>query len=152
MRARGEFMEQAVPGGLGAMAAVLGAEREALAELCAAITAAAGVVELANVNCPGQIVVSGSKEGVAAVVERGKEAGAKRVIPLEVSGPFHSSLMKPARSALAEVLAVDRRCSDAAVPVVANVTARPVTAAERIRGLLWSRCTPRYYGRTPLLG
>lgn len=72
VRARGQFMEQAVPSGQGAMAAVLGAEREALQTLCADITASGTVVELANVNCPGQIVVSGSAEGVAAVVERGK--------------------------------------------------------------------------------
>ncbi|UJF35310.1 ACP S-malonyltransferase [Paenibacillus hexagrammi] len=135
VRARGEFMEQAVPGGLGAMAAVLGAEREALAELCSAITAGGSVVELANVNCPGQIVVSGSKEGVAAVAERGKEIGAKRVIPLEVSGPFHSSLMKPASERLADVLA-GLNMSEASMPVVANVTAQPVTQPDDIRRLL----------------
>ncbi len=101
VRARGLYMEQAVPGGQGAMAAVLGAERAALQALCADITAAGTIVELANVNCPGQIVVSGSADGVAAVVERGKEAGAKRVIPLDVSGPFHSSLMQPAADKLA---------------------------------------------------
>ncbi|SEB45178.1 ACP S-malonyltransferase [Paenibacillus sp. GP183] len=135
VRARGEFMEQAVPGGLGAMAAVLGAEREALAELCTAVSREVGVVELANVNCPGQIVVSGSKEGVAAIAERGRDAGAKRVIPLEVSGPFHSSLMKPASERLAEVLAAVPM-SEAAVPVVANVTARPVSQPADIRRLL----------------
>ncbi|GIQ67128.1 ACP S-malonyltransferase [Paenibacillus cisolokensis] len=135
VRARGEFMEQAVPGGQGAMAAVLGAERDALAALCAAVSEEIGTVELANVNCPGQIVVSGTAEGVRAVAERGKEAGAKRVVPLEVSGPFHSSLMKPAAERLAGVLErLDIR--DAAVPVVANVTARPVTAAGEIRKLL----------------
>jgi [acyl-carrier-protein] S-malonyltransferase len=135
VRARGEFMEQAVPGGLGAMAAVLGAEREALAELCTAVSREVGVVELANVNCPGQIVVSGSKEGVAAIGERGKEAGAKRVIPLEVSGPFHSSLMKPASAKLADVLA-SVAMTDAQIPVVANVNARPVTQPAEIRELL----------------
>lgn len=135
VRARGEFMEAAVPGGQGAMAAVLGADRDRLAELCAAVTAETGTVELANVNCPGQIVVSGSASGVAAVVERGKEAGAKRVIPLEVSGPFHSSLMKPAAQRLEAVLA-SVAMNDASVPVVANVTARPVTKAADIRGLL----------------
>ncbi|WP_314000414.1 ACP S-malonyltransferase [uncultured Paenibacillus sp.] len=135
VRARGEFMEAAVPGGQGAMAAVLGADRDRLAGLCAAVTADTGTVELANVNCPGQIVVSGSASGVAAIVERGKEAGAKRVIPLEVSGPFHSSLMKPAAQRLESVLA-DVAMNDAAVPVVANVTARPVTTAADIRGLL----------------
>jgi len=135
VRARGQFMEQAVPGGQGAMAAVLGAERAALQALCSEITAAGTVVELANVNCPGQIVVSGSAAGVAAVVERGKEAGAKRVIPLEVSGPFHSSLMQPAADKLAEALG-QAEFRNASVPVVANVHARPVTSGAELRELL----------------
>ncbi|MGG1633620.1 ACP S-malonyltransferase [Paenibacillus sp. NRS-1760] len=136
VRARGQFMEQAVPSGLGAMAAVLGAERDTLAALCAAITAEGSAVELANVNCPGQIVVSGTAAGVDAVVQRGKEeAGAKRVIPLEVSGPFHSSLMKPAAVNLQATLG-DIAMKDANVPVVANVTANAVTSADEIRGLL----------------
>ena len=135
VRARGLFMEQAVPGGQGAMAAVLGAEREALAALCASVTADGSAVELANVNCPGQIVVSGTAAGVQSVVERGKEIGAKRVIPLEVSGPFHSSLMKPAAERLAETLA-GVELKDASIPVIANVTASEVVAAGEIRGLL----------------
>lgn len=135
VRARGEYMEQAVPGGTGAMAAVLGAERDALAALCSAVTAEVGAVELANVNCPGQIVVSGTAAGVQAVVERGKEAGAKRVIPLEVSGPFHSSLMKPAAAKLADTLDT-LPFADASVPVIANVTAAPVAEGAAIRQLL----------------
>ncbi|RED86349.1 MULTISPECIES: ACP S-malonyltransferase [Cohnella] len=135
VRARGLYMEQAVPGGQGAMAAVLGAERAALQALCTDITAAGTIVELANVNCPGQIVVSGSADGVAAVVERGKEAGAKRVIPLDVSGPFHSSLMQPAADKLAEALA-QAEFRDAAVPVVANVHAKPVISGAELRELL----------------
>ncbi|MFS0727802.1 ACP S-malonyltransferase [Paenibacillus sp. 1P07SE] len=135
VRARGEFMEQAVPGGEGAMAAVLGAERAALGRLCEAVSGESGIVELANVNCPGQIVVSGSAAGVAAVVQRCKEAGAKRAIPLEVSGPFHSSLMQPAADQLRGVLA-GLQLQDAAVPVIANVTASPVTDSESIRRLL----------------
>ena len=135
VRARGEYMEQAVPGGTGAMAAVLGAERDSLAALCSAVSAEAGAVELANVNCPGQIVVSGTAAGVQAVVERGKEAGAKRVIPLEVSGPFHSSLMKPAAAKLADTLETVS-FADASVPVIANVTAEPVTEGAAIRQLL----------------
>ncbi|MEK8132014.1 ACP S-malonyltransferase [Paenibacillus filicis] len=136
VRARGEFMEAAVPSGQGAMAAVLGAEREALQTLCESISAGGHPVELANLNCPGQIVISGSVAGVQAVVEQGKEAaGAKRVIPLEVSGPFHSSLMRPASERLAAVLegvAMNR----AAVPVVANASAKPVQEPEEIRQLL----------------
>ncbi|MCS7459498.1 ACP S-malonyltransferase [Paenibacillus doosanensis] len=135
VRARGEFMEQAVPSGQGAMAAVLGGEREALRQLCEDVSREVGVVELANMNCPGQIVISGSKEGVQAIVERGKEIGAKRVIPLEVSGPFHSSLMKSASERLADVLA-GIPMENAAVPVVANVTARPVQQPDEIRQLL----------------
>lgn len=135
VRARGRFMEEAVPDGQGSMAAVLGSEREALGTLCADITAHIGIVELANVNCPGQIVVSGSAAGVQAVAERGKEAGAKRVIPLEVSGPFHSSLMQPAAERLKEELA-EVAMSRANVPVIANVNAEPVTEAEHIRRLL----------------
>ena len=135
VRSRGLFMEEAVPGGQGAMAAVLGAERGALAELCKQITSEGSSVELANVNCPGQIVISGTAAGVQAVAERGKEAGAKRVIPLEVSGPFHSSLMKPAAERLAHKLA-EAAIAPAAIPVVANVTAELVTASEDIRMLL----------------
>ncbi len=135
VRARGEFMEQAVPSGQGAMAAVLGAERETLRQLCSDVSAQGTVVELANLNCPGQIVVSGSKEGVQAVAERGKEAGAKRVIPLEVSGPFHSSLMKPASERLGGVLETVGMKA-AAVPVVANVTALPVQEPAEIKRLL----------------
>jgi len=135
VRSRGLFMEQAVPGGRGAMAATLGADRDALAALCRDITASVGLVELANVNCPGQIVVSGSAEGVAAVAERGKEAGAKRVVPLDVSGPFHSSLMQPAADRLAAEL--DKvPFADAAVPVVVNVDARPVVAGAELKDLL----------------
>lgn len=135
VRVRGEFMEQAVPGGQGAMAAVLGGEREGLEGLCAEISNGGHPVELANVNCPGQIVVSGSKEGVGQVVERVKEIGAKRAIPLEVSGPFHSSLMREAAERLSGKLD-SVSFQDASVAVVANVTARPVQQSGEIKQLL----------------
>lgn len=137
VRARGELMDEAVPAGAGAMAAVLGAEREALTDLCRRISGESGAaVEPANVNSPGQIVVSGSAEGIQAVVERAKaEAGAKRVIPLEVSGPFHSSLMRPAAERLQSVLQT-YEMRDAKIPVIANVTAAAVTDREEIRRLL----------------
>ncbi|WP_339315404.1 ACP S-malonyltransferase [Paenibacillus sp. FSL R10-2734] len=135
VRLRGRFMEEAVPGGQGAMAAVLGADREALALLCQNVSEESGVVELANVNCPGQIVVSGSQEGVNGVVERVKEAGGKRAIPLEVSGPFHSSMMKAAADRLAEELK-KVTFNSPTVPVIVNVTAAPVTDPEEIRELL----------------
>lgn len=135
VRLRGQFMEAAVPGGQGAMAATLGADRAALAELCRSISAAGNSVELANINCPGQIVVSGTAAGVSEVVERIKEAGGKRAIPLEVSGPFHSSLMKEAAERLAGELQTVT-FNTPAVPVVVNVTASPVTDPEEIRNLL----------------
>lgn len=140
---RGRFMEEAVPGGRGAMAAVLGADREALQSLCERITAEVGLVEPANINCPGQIVVSGSREGVDAVAARGKEeAGAKRVIPLDVSGPFHSSLMQPAAERLEELLG-SVSFHAPAVPVIANVTADVVTDPQVIRDLLVKQvCAP----------
>ncbi|WP_145329705.1 ACP S-malonyltransferase [Paenibacillus xylanexedens] len=124
VRARGQYMEEAIPGGQGAMAAVLGADREALGVLCREVSESGDTVELANMNCPGQIVISGVKEGVAAVSERVKEAGGKRAIAIEVSGPFHSSLMKGAADKLADKLSTTT-FSPAKVPVVANVTARP---------------------------
>ena len=135
VRARGQFMEEAVPGGQGAMAAVIGAEREALSALCDSITAAGDLVELANVNCSGQIVISGSRAGVQTASERVKEAGGKRAIMLEVSGPFHSSLMKEAASRIEERLG-SVAFHTPTVPVVANVTAQAVTDGEAFRRLL----------------
>ncbi len=135
VRARGHFMEQAVPNGEGAMAAVLGAERLALSELCQQITNDGHLVELANLNCPGQIVISGSESGVQAVVERGKEIGARRVLKLEVSGPFHSSMMRPAADQLATHLA-NVSFQNVEVALIANVTGKPVQTADEIRQLL----------------
>lgn len=132
---RGKFMEEAVPQGQGGMAAVLGADREKLESLCAKISESGQTVEPANVNCPGQIVISGKVEGIEAFTEQAKETGAKRVISLEVSGPFHSSLMRPAAEKLAEELRT-ASFQSAEIPVIANVTARPVTGAEEIRDLL----------------
>jgi len=135
VRLRGNFMEEAVPSGTGAMAAVLGADREALGELCRSVSEGGSPVELANINCPGQIVVSGSRGGVMSVVQRVKEAGGKRAIPLEVSGPFHSSLMQEAADRLAGELK-NATFHAPSVPVVVNVTAAPVTDPEEIRELL----------------
>lgn len=128
VRARGQFMEEAVPAGQGAMAAVLNMDRSALHAVCEEVTASGHPVQLANMNCPGQIVISGSAEGVKLAGEKAKEAGAKRVLPLNVSGPFHSSLMQPAADKLQAVLA-GVTVQEANVPVVANVTARPVFEA-----------------------
>lgn len=131
VRSRGQFMEEAVPAGQGAMAAVLNMDRAALHAVCEEVTASGHPVQLANLNSPGQIVISGSAEGVKLAGEQAKTAGAKRVLPLNVSGPFHSSLMQPAADKLQAVLA-DVSVQDAAVQVVANVTARQVTKSATI--------------------
>ena len=104
VRKRGEFMNEAVPAGEGAMAAILGMDSQALKEVTDKISEEGNLVQLANLNCPGQIVISGTAKGVELASELAKEKGAKRAIPLEVSGPFHSELMKPAADKLREVL------------------------------------------------
>lgn len=128
VRKRGEFMEQAVPHGEGTMAAVLGLDRGLLNEVTDQVTASGYPVQLANLNCPGQIVISGTTKGVELAGIKAKESGAKRVIPLVVSGPFHSSLMEPAARLLKEELA-KVHLVDAKTPVIANVIAEPMTEA-----------------------
>ncbi|QFT88835.1 Malonyl CoA-acyl carrier protein transacylase [Bacillus sp. THAF10] len=132
---RGKYMEEAVPAGEGSMAAVLGLEEALLQEACDEATDNTGPVQLANLNCPGQIVISGSAAGVAAASELAKEKGAKRVIPLVVSGPFHSSLMKPAASKLEDTLSMIQ-IFDPVIPVIANVDAEPVVSQVEIKSKL----------------
>lgn len=131
VRSRGKFMEEAVPAGKGAMSAIMGMERDALHQICEKVTGDGNPVQLANMNCPGQIVISGSAEGVQLAGEEAKNQGARRVIPLNVSGPFHSMLMEPAAIQLAETL---KNCEikDAAVDVVANVSALTVRSRDDI--------------------
>ncbi len=119
---RGRFMQEAVPLGTGTMAAVLGLDLDTVARLCREASGGGVVVEVANDNCPGQLVVSGHMAAVEAVCRAAKGAGARRAVPLTVSAPFHCSLMAPAGRRLAGVLA-GVSWSDPAVPVVANVDA-----------------------------
>jgi [acyl-carrier-protein] S-malonyltransferase len=136
VRKRGQLMEQAYPKGQGAMAAVLGLSNEAIAEVLTQTEEGSNeVVDIANLNCPGQIVISGTKQGIDQVIAPLKEAGAKRVIPLNVSGPFHSRLMKPAAEKFAQALE-EVSLSDANTPVYANVTAEQVTDKKEIADLL----------------
>ncbi|MCY7815808.1 ACP S-malonyltransferase [Bacillus haynesii] len=135
VRKRGEFMNEAVPAGEGAMAAILGMDSEALKEVTDKISEEGNLVQLANLNCPGQIVISGTAKGVELASELAKEKGAKRAIPLEVSGPFHSELMEPAADKLREVLDACT-INDAAIPVVSNVTADFVTDKDDIKNKL----------------
>jgi [acyl-carrier-protein] S-malonyltransferase len=135
VRKRGEFMEHAVPNGEGSMAAVLGLDRAALQKVTEEVSGSGMPVSLANLNCPGQIVISGSREGVEIAGAKAKEAGAKRVLPLEVSGPFHSTLMQPAANQLREVLD-GLGMKNAIIPVIANVTAEPISSSLEIKDKL----------------
>ena len=133
---RGQFMQEAVPVGEGAMAAVMGLEPDKIVEVCQTVEKECGeAVQAVNFNCPGQVVIAGAAKAVEKAAEALKAAGAKRAVPLPVSAPFHSTLMKPAAERLKEVLdKIEFR--DAAFPIVANVTAEPVTKADEIRALL----------------
>ena len=132
VRKRGEFMEAAVPNKTGSMAAILGMDRALLEEVTATITESGEIVQLANINCPGQIVISGTREGVNQAMALAKEKGAKRALPLEVSGPFHSALMKPAAEKLNEVLN-SVSIVQANIPVISNVTAEPISEPTDIK-------------------
>lgn len=126
VRRRGRYMQEAVPLGEGAMAAVLGASLDDVVAACREASAETGgrVVSPANINAPGQIVIAGHRDAVARAGELSKGRGAKRIIPLAVSAPFHSALMKPAEDRLApELRALAAR--DPRIPVVANVDAEP---------------------------
>jgi [acyl-carrier-protein] S-malonyltransferase len=123
VRRRGRYMQEAVPVGTGAMAAVLGLDAERVAEACGE-AAQGDVVSPANLNAPGQVVIAGSRDAVARAGDRAKQLGAKRVVPLPVSAPFHCALMKPAEERLAPELRA-LAVSNPRVAVVANVDAEP---------------------------
>ena len=142
LKLRGQAMQRAVPVGKGAMASLIGPKTDlALAEEAAKAGSAAGVCVVANDNNKGNVVISGDKAAVDLAIEKAKELGA-RAIPLNVSAPFHCPLMQPAADEMAAALA-DAKIIAPAVPVVANVTARPETDAEVIRRLLVEQVTGR---------
>ena len=131
VRKRGILMEQAVPAGQGSMAAVMGMETEKIEEVLADIAD----VSIANYNCPGQIVITGLSEAVSEASEKLKAAGGRRVITLNVSGPFHSYLLEEAGEKLGKFLE-NIPVSEPVIPYVANVTAAYVTKAEDVKPLL----------------
>lgn len=139
VRRRAEAMEAAVPPGAGGMAAVLGLDTEAVRH-AVAVARGSGVVEVANYNCPGQVVLSGEKEALRRAEEECLRRGAAKVVPLAVSGPFHSSLMQPAAEALERALD-EVAMQDAAVPLVANCSAEVESEAGRLRRNLISQLT-----------
>jgi [acyl-carrier-protein] S-malonyltransferase len=128
VRRRGRYMQEAVPVGEGAMAAVLGLDADAVAQVCRAVSEQDGIVTPANLNAPGQVVIAGQAAAVAKAGEFARARGAKRVIALAVSAPFHCPLMKPAEDRLAPELRA-LQAQDPRIPVVANVDAEPKTTA-----------------------
>ena len=125
VRNRGRYMQEAVPFGTGAMAAILGLDAETVEQACSEV-AEGEVVSPANLNAPGQVVIAGAASAVERAADRVKALGAKRVIALKVSAPFHCALMKPAEARLAPELRA-LRAGSPRVPVVANVDAEPKT-------------------------
>lgn len=147
---RGQFMQEAVPLGQGGMMAVLGLSAEEIEAGCRRASVA-GTVETANFNCPGQVVVAGETAALKRAMEIFKEMGARRCIPLQVSAPFHSSLMASAASRLQPELE-KVTIEDPQIPVVANVNARYVRTAAEVRealvrqvsgAVLWEQCVQR---------
>jgi len=140
VRKRGEFMQDAVPVGVGAMAAVLGQDKEQVEEICRQVSKNSNIASPANLNAPGQIVISGSREAVEEASEIAKSRGAKRVVPLDVSAPFHCALMEPAALRLSEVLSAVE-FGEMSVPVVSNCSACVTNDPSLIRGLLIEQVT-----------
>ena len=139
LKLRGQAMQQAVPVGQGAMAALLGADL-ALARRIAEVAAQGEVCAVANDNDPSQVVLSGDKAAIDRVIEIAKEMGAKRAVSLPVSAPFHSPLMQPAAEAMSDALSYVI-LEDPIVPVFANVTAQPESDPDTIRNLLVEQVT-----------
>lgn len=134
VKKRGKFMQEAVPAGLGAMAAILGLENNDVIDCCKAASSE-GIVEPANFNCPGQIVVAGEVKAVEKVIELTKEKGAKRSMLLPVSAPFHCSMLKTAGDKLAVELE-NINLDDIKIPVVTNVTAEYIDDKSVVKDLL----------------
>jgi [acyl-carrier-protein] S-malonyltransferase len=132
VKRRSELMQGAVPPGAGAMAAVLGLDDESVHRVCAE---AGGVTEPVNFNAPGQVVIAGETDAIERAVELAKQVGARRALPLPVSVPAHSSLMRPAGEALAETLA-ETEFEDPAYPVISAATGRPYADAADISAAL----------------
>ncbi|MEG6615281.1 ACP S-malonyltransferase [Peptococcaceae bacterium 1198_IL3148] len=129
---RGKYMQEAAPQGAGGMAAILGLDGAAVNDVCLRAAANGHTVEAVNYNCPGQVVIAGTQSGLEAAMALAKEAGARRCVPLAVSGPFHSSLMRPASDRLAKELE-QITISDPQLPVLSNVTADYVQRASEIK-------------------
>ncbi|HEX16495.1 MAG TPA: [acyl-carrier-protein] S-malonyltransferase [Deltaproteobacteria bacterium] len=135
VRKRGQFMQEACPAGVGGMAAIIGLDKERVETLCSMVREEGEVLVPANFNSPQQVVISGHLGAVKRATERAKEMGAKRAVLLDVSGPFHSPLMKPAAERLEEALR-EIELKDLRVPVVTNVEAKPNVSGQKAKELL----------------
>jgi [acyl-carrier-protein] S-malonyltransferase len=154
LKRRGKAMQEAVPVGAGAMAALLGVDLDVVKEIAAAATKTPDgkieVCDTANDNAPGQVVVSGHATAIDRAIEIGKEKGARRSIKLSVSAPFHCALMKPAAEVMEEALAATA-IAPPAVPLIANVTAAPIGDPTTIRRLLVEQVTAMVRWRETVL-
>ena len=151
LRLRGEAMQEAVPEGVGAMAALLGLEMDAVEGAVSEAARETGALcEAANDNAPGQIVISGEKKAVEKAMEIARAKGAKRALPLEVSAPFHCRLMEPAAKRMEEAFS-DLRLKPLQIPLISNVLARPTEDLEDILSNLVKQITARVRWRESVL-
>ncbi|MZH46514.1 MAG: ACP S-malonyltransferase [Nitrospinae bacterium] len=148
VRLRGQFMQEAVPVGVGTMAAIIGLPIDSLQELCDQVSTESSVVQPANLNSPVQTVIAGHKEAVEQVSVKALEAGAKKAVPLPVSAPFHSALMKPAEVKLQKELE-QTEFFDLSIPVITNIEAQPITKGSDARSALVKQvCSPVRWSET----
>lgn len=140
VRERGRLMKEAGSRSPGMMAAILGLDEERVAAICAEATAHGGIAQVANDNCPGQVVISGDVAGMEAAMTALGKAGAKKVVPLAVSIAAHSPLMRPAAEALQAAIAATQ-LAEPRVPVIGNTTAQPLTTVAAIRAELAAQLT-----------
>lgn len=150
LKTRGLAMQQAVPVGIGSMAAILGLDMDQVGPICEAVSTRENVVVSANDNSPGQVVISGHKDAVAVAMEKATAAGAKRAVLLPVSAPFHCPLMQPAADAMRKALDVVA-INTPFLPVYANITAAPVTNTDEIKDLLVKQVTGQVRWRETVL-
>lgn len=148
VRLRGQFMQDAVPVGVGSMAAIIGLPVETIQELCDKVSSDSNLVQLANLNSPVQTVIAGHKESVDRVSKDALAAGAKKAVLLPVSAPFHSALMKPAEVKLQKELE-DTEFYDLSIPIINNIEARPITKGNEAReSLVKQVCYPVRWAET----
>jgi len=148
VRLRGQFMQEAVPIGVGTMAAIIGLPIDTLQELCDQVSEESCIVQPANLNSPVQTVIAGHKEAVELASEKALQAGAKKAVPLPVSAPFHSALMKPAEIKLQKELE-QTEFHDLSFPVITNIEAKPITKGSEARAALVKQvCSPVRWSET----